>query len=148
MNSLKPRIYRARGMTLQTKFLSVHVVCHVDSETSVCLSGPNFHNPANDLPFLVITKAGAMIIGRYSDRIIVRCRNKRGGIWCPEDRLWAAIPGAFLIAPLSVLCSGLIMEYIPGRLGLALTLLCFFFTGLGVRILSLIPSESISNRVS
>jgi len=94
----------------------VHVFCPVDSETLV----------------ISYSIAGAMAVGRFSDKVIIRWRKKRGGMWCPEDRLRAAIPGALFIAPLSVLFSGLVMGYIPGRLGLALNLLCFFFNGVGV----------------
>jgi hypothetical protein len=78
---------------------------------------------------------GALTVGRLSDRLVVQWREKRGGKWYPEDRLRAAIPGALVIAPLSVLLSGLFVTYVPGKLGIALNLLCMFLNGFGVSFL-------------
>ena len=75
---------------------------------------------------------GAPLSGRLSDRIIVYYRKKRGSEWYPEDRLRATLPGAFILVPLSVLISGLLTEYVPGPLGLALNLVCLFANGMGV----------------
>ena len=74
---------------------------------------------------------GAPLSGRLSDRIVVYYR-KRRGVWCPEDRLRAALPGALILVPFSVLISGLLTEYVPGTLGLTLNLVCFFMSGFGV----------------
>lgn len=68
-----------------------------------------------------------------SDRIVVRWRAKRSGVWYPEDRLRAAVYGALFFVPLSVLISGLLLRYVDGRLGFVLNLVCLFFNGIGVR---------------
>ncbi|KAG1808328.1 major facilitator superfamily domain-containing protein [Suillus variegatus] len=74
---------------------------------------------------------GALIAGRLSDTVVRRWREKRGGAWCPEDRLRAAwIRG--LIVPLSVGASGLITTYIGGLIGLTLNILCLYANGVGV----------------
>ncbi|KAF8162628.1 MFS DHA1 amino acid exporter [Crassisporium funariophilum] len=75
---------------------------------------------------------GAPLAGRLSDIIVVRYRKKRGGIWYPEDRLRATLSGALIFVPLSVLISGLLTEYVPGKLGLILNLICLFANGIGV----------------
>ncbi|KAJ7728010.1 MFS general substrate transporter [Mycena maculata] len=75
---------------------------------------------------------GAPLGGWVSDRIVIRGRTKRGGVWVPEDRLHGAQIGAALLVPLSILASGLATTFVPGRLGLALNLICFFVNGLGV----------------
>ena len=75
---------------------------------------------------------GAPLAGRLSDRIVVYYRKKRGGVWYPEDRLRATLPGALIVVPLSVLISGLLTEYVPGTLGLVLNLVCLFINGIGV----------------
>jgi MFS family permease len=75
---------------------------------------------------------GAPLSGHISDRLVVYYRKKRGGEWYPEDRLRAALPGALILVPLSVLLSGLLTEYVPGTLGLVLNLVCLFMNGLGV----------------
>ena len=81
---------------------------------------------------------GAPLSGRLSDRIILYYRKKRGSVWYPEDRLRAALPGALIFVPLSVLISGLLTEYVPGTLGLVLNFVCLFANGLGV-IFQLLP---------
>ncbi|KAF8916710.1 major facilitator superfamily domain-containing protein [Mucidula mucida] len=48
------------------------------------------------------------------------------------ERLKAALFGALVPVPLSILLSGLITQYIPGPLGLTLNLMCFVMNGLGV----------------
>lgn len=64
-------------------------------------------------------------------------RAKRGGVWYPEDRLRGTLVGA-LLCPLSVLGSGLLTQYVPGKVGLTLNLICLFFNGLGVRIFCIV----------
>jgi len=75
---------------------------------------------------------GAPLAGRLSDKIVVNWRKKRGGIWYPEDRLRATIPGALFLVPVSTLASGLLTRYVPGKLGLVLNLFCLFINGIGV----------------
>lgn len=84
---------------------------------------------------------GALTVGRYSDKLVVQWRAKRGGKWYPEDRLRAAIPGALVITPLSVLLSGLFITYVPGKLGVTLNLLCLFLNGIGESLPSRKKSE-------
>jgi MFS family permease len=83
---------------------------------------------ANYLRLLV----GAPLSGHISDRIIVYYRKRRGGLWCPEDRLLVTLPSALTLVPLSVLISALLTEYVPGTLGLMLNLICLFISGFGV----------------
>ena len=75
---------------------------------------------------------GAPLSGRLSDQIILYYRKKRGNVWYPEDRLRAALPGALIFVPLTVLISGLLTEYVPGTLGLVLNFVCLFANGRGV----------------
>ncbi|KAF9009718.1 major facilitator superfamily domain-containing protein [Cyathus striatus] len=84
---------------------------------------------------------GAPLAGRISDRIVTRWREKRGGVWYPEDRLRATLSGALFFVPMSVLVSGLLTEYVHSKLGLALNLFCLFLNGLGVDIV-LSPSAA------
>jgi len=58
-------------------------------------------------------------------------KEKRNGIWVPEDRLRVILIGG-LFVPLSVGLSGLVTTYIAGPLGLVLNLLCLFMNGVGV----------------
>jgi hypothetical protein len=51
----------------------------------------------------------------------------------PEDRLRAALPGALILLPLSVLLSGVFTRYVSGTLGLVLNMGCLFVSGIGVR---------------
>ena len=61
-------------------------------------------------------------------------REKRGGVWVPEDRLRATLPGALVMAPCSILLSGLVTQYVRGTPGLVLNLVLLFVNGLGVRV--------------
>ncbi|CCM04535.1 uncharacterized protein FIBRA_06716 [Fibroporia radiculosa] len=75
---------------------------------------------------------GAPLAGRISDAVVVKWRKRRAGAWVPEDRLRATLlPGGTLV-PLSVLFAGLTTQFVPGRLGIVLNLLCLFMNGLGV----------------
>lgn len=76
--------------------------------------------------------AAAPLAGKMSDKIIIRWKERRGGVWYPEDRLRAAIPGVLLLVPLSMIFSGLLVAFVPGKLGLILNLICLFCNGLGV----------------
>ncbi|KAG2739413.1 MFS general substrate transporter [Suillus brevipes Sb2] len=75
---------------------------------------------------------GAPIAGRQSDTVVRRWREKRKGVWCPEDRLRATWIGGLFMVPLSVGASGLITTYVGGPIGLPLNLFCLFTNGLGV----------------
>jgi hypothetical protein len=71
--------------------------------------------------------------GRLSDAMVIRWRRKRAGVWVPEDRLRACLPGAIL-APLATLVSGLATAYISGPLGLSINLVALFLNGIGVDV--------------
>ena len=91
--------------------------------------------PSIDFPLQLLTPpstVGAPLAGRMSDRMIMKWKKRRNGVWHPEDRLRATILSAVVLVPLSVLCSGLLIQYVPGPLGLVLTLICFFMNGIGV----------------
>ena len=75
---------------------------------------------------------GAIIVGRISDRVVIKWREKRQGVWFPEDRLRASLIPFAITIPISVLAFGLINQFVDGKLGLGLSLVCLFFTGLGV----------------
>ncbi|KAG1884726.1 major facilitator superfamily domain-containing protein [Suillus subluteus] len=75
---------------------------------------------------------GALVSGRLSDIVVRKWREKRRGVWCPEDRLRATWIGGLLMVPLSIGASGLITTYIGGPIGLALNILCLYVNGVGV----------------
>ncbi|KAH9483455.1 Itaconate transport protein [Psilocybe cubensis] len=75
---------------------------------------------------------GAPLAGSISDKVVIYYRKSRGGEWYPEDRLRTTLIGGLIFVPLSVLMSGLLTTYVPGKLGLALNLVCLFINGLGV----------------
>lgn len=82
---------------------------------------------------LGIRLVGAPVAGRISDKIIVKYRSRRGGEWVPEDRLRATLVGAAIFVPFSILCSGLLTQFVEGKVGLVLNLICLFLNGFGVR---------------
>ncbi|KIM49869.1 hypothetical protein M413DRAFT_117879 [Hebeloma cylindrosporum] len=84
------------------------------------------------LPVGLGNMIGAPLAGRLSDRIVVKCRKERGGEWYPEDRLKGTLLGAGVMVPLSALGCGFLTTYVPGKIGLALNLVCLFVNGLGV----------------
>ncbi|KAG2744393.1 MFS general substrate transporter [Suillus brevipes Sb2] len=75
---------------------------------------------------------GAPVAGRLSDTVVRRWREKRRGVWYPEDRLRATWIGGLFMVPLSIGASGLITTYVGGPVGLWLNLLCLFTNGMGV----------------
>ncbi|TFK50048.1 MFS general substrate transporter [Heliocybe sulcata] len=75
---------------------------------------------------------GSPLAGAISDRIVIKYRELRNGEHVPEDRLRAAIPGILVFAPLSVLVSGIVTEYVPGTLGIVINLGCLFVNGVGI----------------
>lgn len=79
---------------------------------------------------------GAPIAGRLSDIVVKRWREKRKGVWFPEDRLRATWIGGLFMIPLSIGASGLITTYVGGPVGLWLNLLCLYTNGMGVSSLS------------
>jgi len=93
------------------------------------------------LPLGIGNIIGAPLAGRMSDRMVVQWREKRGGIWHPEDRLRATLFGAAVLVPFSVLASGLVTQFIEGKIGLVLNLVCLFINGLGVDLV-LSPSAA------
>ena len=78
---------------------------------------------------LMRSAVGAPLAGRLSDRALTKGHGER---LCPEDRLRAALLGAGILVPLSALSAGLIVRFVPGPLGLAMNLICFFMNGIGV----------------
>jgi MFS family permease len=95
-------------------------------EISVCLfPSENFREY---LTFLIV---GAPLAGYLSDRIVVTWREKRGS-WYPEDRLRATLIGAAFLVPISTLAIGIIIDNIPGPLGLSLIMFGMFLNGIGV----------------
>ncbi|KAJ8701074.1 hypothetical protein PTI98_004037 [Pleurotus ostreatus] len=93
------------------------------------------------IPCGVGNMVGAPLAGYISDRIIIAYRAKRGGDWYPEDRLRGTLFGAAFCVPLSVLFTGLTIEYVPGRMGLLLCLGWLFMNGIGVDLV-LSPSAA------
>ncbi|KAF7321557.1 MFS general substrate transporter [Mycena kentingensis (nom. inval.)] len=75
---------------------------------------------------------GAPLAGWLADRVVIKYRAQRGGVWVPEDRLRATLVGGAILVPLSVILCGLFTTYIPGSLGLTLNLISFFCNGVGV----------------
>ncbi|KIJ04821.1 Drug:H+ antiporter-1 family protein, partial [Paxillus involutus ATCC 200175] len=75
---------------------------------------------------------GAPIAGRISDITSRQWRQKRQGVWVPEDRLRKTWIGALVLCPLSIAASGLLTTFVDGPIGLALNLLCLFSNGAGV----------------
>ncbi|KAF8499334.1 major facilitator superfamily domain-containing protein [Hysterangium stoloniferum] len=58
--------------------------------------------------------------------------NARQGKWFPEDRLLAAIPGLLFLTPCALITLGLSIAFIPGNVGLTISLICLFFNAMGV----------------
>lgn len=109
------------------KLLSGHAFYRLGSEMRVRILSYS----TNRL-FSACVVVGAPLSGRISDRIIVSWRKRRNGVWVAEDRLRATLSGALILVPISVLCSGLITQFVGGNIGLILNLLCFFVHGIGV----------------
>ncbi|KAF9528275.1 major facilitator superfamily domain-containing protein [Crepidotus variabilis] len=77
---------------------------------------------------------GAIYAGRLSDKMVIKWRAKRNGVWYAEDRLRVTIPGALYYVPLSNLMSGIFVTYVDGPVGLTLNLFCLFLNGFGVDV--------------
>jgi len=94
---------------------------------------PPSSRPQPAYPIHTFCAVGAPLAGRISDLIIVGAKKKRSGVWVPEDRLRASVPGVGLIVPVSLLVCGFCTQYVPGTLGIVLTLIFLFINGVGVR---------------
>jgi hypothetical protein len=81
---------------------------------------------------LTISPVGATIGGRLADRAVIEGRLRREGEWVPEDRLRATLFGALILLPLSVLIFGLTTQFVPGKFGLMIDIVCVFMNGVGV----------------
>ena len=81
---------------------------------------------------------GAPIAGRLSDTVVRKWRERRKGVWYPEDRLRATWIGGFIMVPLSIAASGLITTYVGAPIGLSLNLLCLYTNGMGVGLCLLV----------
>ncbi|KAL5533973.1 hypothetical protein ACEPAG_433 [Sanghuangporus baumii] len=86
---------------------------------------------------------GAPLAGRISDKILVKWRKRRHGVWVPEDRLRGTMVGGAIMVPMSILSSGITTRYVSGRIGVVLNLIFLFFNGLGVDFV-LSPSTAYS----
>ncbi|KAI0344938.1 MFS general substrate transporter [Trametopsis cervina] len=75
---------------------------------------------------------GAPISGMISDRTVIRLREKRGGVYVPEDRLWAGLLGSGVFLPCALIGAALVMHFVEGTLGLVLIGFCLLSAGLGV----------------
>lgn len=84
------------------------------------------------IPLGVGNFVGAPLSGYISDRMVIKWRKRRGNVWVPEDRLRAALPGAAVMVPCSILFSGLVTQFVPGKVGLVANLVLLFTNGLGV----------------
>lgn len=63
-------------------------------------------------------------------------REKRGGVWVPEDRLRATAIGGLVLAPLSVIASGVITQFAnDGVWMMLMNFVCLFLNGAGVSVL-------------
>ncbi|KAF4614431.1 hypothetical protein D9613_003523 [Agrocybe pediades] len=77
---------------------------------------------------------GAAIVGRISDRTVISWRKRRGGVWYPEDRLRAALLPYALIIPITLVIFGLANQFIDGKLGLSICLICLYVNGIGIEM--------------
>ncbi|KAF5348396.1 hypothetical protein D9758_010898 [Tetrapyrgos nigripes] len=84
------------------------------------------------VPIGVGNLIGAPLAGYLSDRIVVKYRASRGGIWYPEDRLRGTLIGAGLLVPLSMVGVGIGATWGTGMAGLILCLVSLFMNGIGV----------------
>ena len=96
------------------------------------------HLHKNSLAFLNINySVGSLLAGWLSDYYIIKGERSRGGIWIPEDRLRAVIPGIVIFTSLSVLGYGLTTEFVRGNAGIFLNLFWLFLNGVGVSLTSM-----------
>ncbi|KAF8880862.1 major facilitator superfamily domain-containing protein [Infundibulicybe gibba] len=93
------------------------------------------------LPAGIGNIVGAPLAGGLSDKIVAKWRQRRGGVWYPEDRLRATLIGAAFLVPVPVLISGLLSQFVGGTTSLIFNLICLFINGVGVDIV-LSPSAA------
>ncbi|KIK93321.1 hypothetical protein PAXRUDRAFT_145325 [Paxillus rubicundulus Ve08.2h10] len=120
----------ANGFTLVSDFVLLIPLAYIIGVrygiTSDALIGACF------LPSGLGNFIGAPIAGYLSDMVVRRWKDKRNGVWVPEDRLRATYVGGLILVPLSLVVAGLTTTYIDGPVGLAINLICLFTNGLGV----------------
>ncbi|KAF8126594.1 MFS general substrate transporter [Boletus edulis] len=76
--------------------------------------------------------AGSSVAGYISDKMVRRAKEKRNGVWVPEDRLLGVWIGGLVLVPISVVLSGFTTAYVDGMAGLIISLVCLFANGVGV----------------
>jgi len=75
--------------------------------------------------------AGSLMAGRLADIAIIRGRRRRQGKWIPEDRLLVTIPAVLFLMPCALITLALTITFVPGKIGLIISLVCLFFNGIG-----------------
>ena len=77
---------------------------------------------------------GSTSAGRLSDYMVISWR-KRRGFWCPEDRLRATTFGGVVLAPMSIIGSGIVTQFCDATTGMmVLNFFCLFLNGVGVSL--------------
>ncbi|KAI0088844.1 major facilitator superfamily domain-containing protein [Irpex rosettiformis] len=77
---------------------------------------------------------GSNLAGRYSDKLVISLRERRGGVWVPEDRLRATLLGGIILTPCSILVSGFAIQFTEGRLSIIINTICLVLNGVGVSV--------------
>lgn len=76
---------------------------------------------------------GSSWSGQLSDKMLVKWRKYREGVWVPEDRLRASLFGGLILVPGSMVASGLLTHFgDDSNVSLAFNLFFFFVNGFGV----------------
>jgi len=87
------------------------------------------------IPVGVGNIVGSTYAGRLSDYMVVSWRKRRGGVWVPEDRLRATTFGGLVLAPLSIIGSGVVTQFCDDSPAMMLlNFFCLFLNGVGVSI--------------
>ena len=102
-----------------------------ESETWVQFRVTQLLHKIADIP--LPPQVGATLGGRFADRAVIKGRLRREGKWVPEDRLRVTLFGSLILLPLSLVIFGLTTQFLPGKVGLVINLLCLFVNGAGVR---------------
>lgn len=95
--------------------------------------------PHLTLGTLLFPPVGAPLAGRLSDLAIRRARRKHEGV--PEDRLQAAVFPLGALVPGAMLAFGFVVQFVSGKVGIALAGVTLFFHGLGANMI-LSPTTS------
>ncbi|KAI0776371.1 MFS general substrate transporter [Irpex lacteus] len=77
---------------------------------------------------------GSSWAGPYSDRVLISLRKGRNGVWIGEDRLRATYLGGAVLAPMSILVSGLLTQFWKGNGSFIPNMICLIVNGIGVAI--------------